>query len=141
EITQNIQLNIKVAEDKKRELINAEISISGLNKKLKIPAVDLKSTPLPYPRTVCTNTSCVKFVKFGNIDKINYVTHCHEHCYLQGVAQDVVNNAALQKCSAMNSTNKCIKCSCGYEKHMHITYETEQINTEVIDTSVQRNIS
>ncbi|CAF1038121.1 unnamed protein product [Didymodactylos carnosus] len=140
EITQNIQLNIKVAEDKKRELINAEISISDLNKKLKIPAVDLKSTSLSYPRTVCTSTSCVKFVKFGNIDKINYVTHCHEHCYLQGVAQDVVNNAALQKCSAMNSANQCTKCSCGYEKHMHITYETEQINTEVIDTSVQRNI-
>jgi hypothetical protein len=140
EITRNIQTNITVLNEKITELNTTKYSIADLSKKLRIPTVDLKCVYLPYPRTVCTANTCRRCIKFEDQVKIDYNTRCHEHCYLQGVAQNVVNNSALQKCGAMNQQGICTHCRCRWNMHMHISYETEQVRVEVIDKSIEAQI-
>lgn len=54
ELSQNIQLNIKLAQDRRQELAANKLSINELKNKLNIPQLDLHSESLDYPRTVCT---------------------------------------------------------------------------------------
>jgi hypothetical protein len=123
------------------ELNNTRLEMTDLSKKLRIPAVDLESTALEHPRTVCTASKCTARIHLHDTVKIDYKTHCHPHCYLNGVAQNVVNNAALKECSAMNANNgKCNRCGCSWETHMHITYETKQISVEIVDKSIASQI-
>jgi len=140
EIAQFIQVNIDVAQQKMDELNNTRLEMTDLSKKLRIPAVDLESTALEYPRTVCTASKCTARIQLHDTVKIDYKTHCHPHCYLNGVAQNVVNNAALKECSAMNSNGKCKQCGCSWETHMHITYETKQVSVEIVDKSIANQI-
>ncbi|CAF4944788.1 unnamed protein product, partial [Rotaria sp. Silwood1] len=140
QISQNIQLNIKLAQDRKKELAANELSINELKDKLNIPQVDLEPVSLDYPRTVCTQSKCTKVVKFKNIEKIDYVTHCHPHCNLKDVTTDTVNNSALRECAAMVN-GKCTVCNCPWTTHMHITYENKRIVRTVIDDNVQKMIS
>jgi len=85
EITSTIQNNIGVAEQRRREVLESTKHEQQLTNNLYIPAVDLQTTPLDYPRTVCTAGSCVKHVSVGGVEKIDYVSRCHPHCYLTGV--------------------------------------------------------
>ena len=140
EIARNIESNIAVAQDRMDECKYADMSIDELRMKLKIPTVDLESVQLAYPRTVCTSTKCTAYVQFQGKVKVDYKTHCHEHCYLQGVAQNVVNNVALTRCSAMAGGNTCTHCGCSWENHMHINYDTKQVNREIINSSVESQI-
>ncbi|CAF3432460.1 unnamed protein product [Rotaria socialis] len=140
EIARNIQVNIDVAQSKMDELNNTRLAMTDLNNKLRVPAVDLESTALDYPRTVCTATKCTARVQLHDTVKIDYRTHCHPRCYLNGVAQNVVNNAALKQCSAMDSNGKCNGCGCSWESHMHITYETKQVAVEIVDESIASQI-
>ncbi len=77
----------------------------------------------------------------ANTKKIEYKTHCHTHCYLTNVKCNVINNAALRRCSAMKSDGKCEVCGCQWYDHMHITYETKQITKKIIDENVKSQIS
>ncbi|UJR37395.1 hypothetical protein I4U23_030100 [Adineta vaga] len=104
------------------------------------PAVDLISTHFDYPRTVCTAKKCTDRIQVNGSVKIDYTTHCHPRCYLNGVAQNVINNAALKQCSAMNSNGTCMKCDCPWETHMHITYETKQVPIEIVDPRIANEI-
>ncbi len=147
EISQNIQANIAVLEDKRKEITSSEKSIQDLLKKLYIPTIDLGYKILDYPRTVCTSPSCTELIFYKDdedgtkkIEKTHYKTHCHEHCYLDGVQTDVINNVALQRCAAMDSSNHCIKCGCPWYKHMHITYETYPVRKKIIDKSIKTQI-
>jgi hypothetical protein len=83
EISQQIQTNIKLAGDKKKELESGKFDddIKGLEKKLCIPQTDLKSNPLNHPRTVCTAAECIKKIGVGQNTKINYTQWCHPHWY------------------------------------------------------------
>jgi hypothetical protein len=67
-----------------------------------VPQYSAEVIPLPYPRTVCTSKTCTSIVFVEGKRKVDYKTHCHEHCYLRGVEQEVIKNSALKKCAAMN---------------------------------------
>jgi len=141
EITSTIQNNISVVEQRRQEVLESTQHKEDLTNKLYIPAIDLETTPLDYPRTVCTARSCVKYISVGGVQKIDYVRHCHPHCYLTGIERNIVNCVALQKCAAMDpSSYKCTQCGCPYAVHMHITYDTAQVQTQVIDHSVEEQI-
>ena len=60
EISQNIQLNSELAQDRKQELAANELSINELKDKLNIPQVNLEPESLDYPRTVCTQSNVQK---------------------------------------------------------------------------------
>jgi hypothetical protein len=140
EISQNIQLNIKLANDKKEDLTRQGSSIDDLKDRLNIPQVDLEPVSLAHPRTVCTQSKCTKIIKFRNIDKTDYVTHCHPHCYLEGVATGTANNPDLRRCDAMVN-GICKVCGCPWTTHMHITYENKYVHKTAIDENVQKIIN
>jgi hypothetical protein len=83
EISQQIQTNIKLAGDKRQELASGKFDddVRGLEKKLRIPQQDLKSKPLGYPRTVCTDSKCITKIGVGEKTKINYTQWCHPQWY------------------------------------------------------------
>ena len=143
EITSTIQNNIGVLEQRRREIQESKKHKEDLTKNsLYIPATDLKTTPLNYPRTVCTAQSCVKYIWVGGVQKIDYVTHCHPHCNCKttGVQPNTVNCVALQQCAAMDSRYHCKHCGCSWSVHMHIKYETKQVPIKVEDGNVKKQI-
>ncbi|CAG8672274.1 1645_t:CDS:2, partial [Cetraspora pellucida] len=139
EICQNIQVNIALAEEKKDEIKKSDLTIADLKGKLHLPQIDLKPVQLNYPRTVCTSSSCVKTLTVGKtkMKKVDYITHCHKRCYLQGVECNIINNSDLLGCSAMGGKNICQICGCLWNKHMHITYENEQISVDKVDENIK----
>ncbi|CAF1524309.1 unnamed protein product [Didymodactylos carnosus] len=103
-----------------------------------IPHVELIREPLQYPRTVCTNSTCVKYVKTREFDVIDYSTVCHDPYYLRNVKHDTINNPAIQSCEIMTlATKQCRKRKCPWNYHMHISYRTKQeVHYEVIKGQV-----
>ena len=85
EISQQIQINIKLAGDKKQELASGKFDddVKGLEKKLHIPQTDLKSKQLGHPRTVCTAAECITKIGVGENTKVNYTQWCHPHWYFE----------------------------------------------------------
>ncbi|CAG8633017.1 24111_t:CDS:2 [Dentiscutata erythropus] len=143
EICQNIQVNIALSEEKREEIKKFGSTIADLEGKLHIPQIDLEPVQLNFPRTVCTSASCVKTLTIGKTEmkKIDYITHCHKQCYLRGVECNLINNTALMECSAMNGTDKCQVCGCSWNKHMHITYENQQVSVNKVDENIQSLIN
>ena len=139
EISQNIQTNIKLASDKKKELQNGNFDLEDLKKRLQITQIGLEPNLLGYPRTVCTDPSCTRVITIGESTKVDYVTHCHPHCYLDGVKQECINNVELKQCACM-SNNVCKVCSHDWSVHMHISYENKQVEVQVVDTNIQSMI-
>jgi len=140
EITSTIQNNIAVVEQRRREVLESTKHKDDLSNNLYIPAIDLKTSPLNHPRTVCTSSSCVKHIAIAGVQKIDYVKHCHPHCYLTGVPTDIVNCTALQQCAAMGGKQNCQMCGCSWKVHMHITYECTQVKTNIVDVNIQKQI-
>ncbi len=122
EVTRNIQVNIKLAEDKQKEINTHDSSLKDFEKMLYLEQTELESSPLPNPRTVCTSKKCTERIQFNGIERTYYKTHCHPICFLHGVATDCVDNVALQNCSAMKN-GTCIICGCSWNMHMHTTYD------------------
>jgi GTPase SAR1 family protein len=106
EIMRFIEENIQLAEKYKAERSNdATTTInSSSSDHISVPQYSAEVVVLPYPRTVCTSESCIRIIVVESVQKIDYSTHCHEHCYLTGVEQEVINNPALKACTAMNQT-------------------------------------
>lgn len=69
---------------------------------ISVPQFSAKVIELNYPRTVCTSESCTRVIDIEGVQTVDYNSHCHEHCYLTGVEQEVINNPDLKQCSAMD---------------------------------------
>ena len=82
EISQNIQINIKLASDKKNELESGKFTMDDLEYRLNITQVTLDPRQLGHPRTVCTDPTCTKVITVDGLSIVDYVTHCHPHWYL-----------------------------------------------------------
>ncbi|CAG8663956.1 2548_t:CDS:1 [Cetraspora pellucida] len=135
-IEQHIQTNINLVKDRQKEIDSCAESIQDLKKRLCIPQQVIETRQLGYPRTVCTG--CNYEVVNG---KVNYKSHCHEHCYLNGVETELLNNAKLLQCAAIKSNGTCKKCGCNYAKHMHITNDFYYKTENVIDKTVEKQIN
>ena len=140
EVTRNIQVNIKLAEDKQKEINSIDLSRKDLEKMLYLEQTELESSPLPNPRTVCTSSKCVEVIKYNGIERQYYKTHCHPICFLNGVATDCINNPVLQQCSAMNN-GTCKICGCSWHMHMHITYDLIPIKRRITDKNMNDAIN
>jgi len=140
EITSTIQNNIGVVEQRTHEVLESTKHKEDLANNLYIPAIDLKNELLNHPRTVCTANCCVEHISIEGVQKIDYVKHCHPHCHLTGVPTNILNCAALQHCTAMNGSQNCKMCGCSWNVHMHITYESTQVQIRIVDVNVQRQI-
>ncbi|XP_055353267.1 uncharacterized protein LOC129599148 [Paramacrobiotus metropolitanus] len=136
QITKNIQLNLKLADEKAEEIREAQYTKAQLSQQLYVPVIDLVTKPLGYPRTVCASRSCIRVVG----KKVDYITRCHEHCLLQGIQQEQYPNPGLQKCQAMMKSGglSCERCRCSWDKHMHISYEMQEVLVNEMDQRVQK---
>jgi hypothetical protein len=70
DIMQKNETNIKLSKDKMFEIKNIDSSVDDLKKHLFIEQIDLEPSQLNYPRTVCTNSSCVQIIQFGSEKKL-----------------------------------------------------------------------
>ncbi|CAG8547927.1 725_t:CDS:1 [Diversispora eburnea] len=127
-----IQTNISLVSDRQKEINSYDESIQDLHKKLYIPQKTVDKVDLGHPRTVCTN--CRTQTVNGTVV---YNAHCHPHCYLNGVVREVINNSALQQCSAISSDGNCNHCGCSWRTHMHWYYDVKYVYKNVVDQSVQ----
>ncbi|CAG8529563.1 26424_t:CDS:2 [Racocetra persica] len=132
-LQQLIQTNVNLIKDRQKEIDSCTEFIQDLKKRLYIPQQYLDSKK---HRMICTgcNYECVS-------GKINYKSHCHEHCYLNEVEPGLLNNAALLNCWDIQKNGTCCVCGCNYGKHMHITYEFDYKTKNIIDESVERQIN
>ena len=142
DISKNIQTNIAIIDDKKKEVQSSKLSHKELMDKLYIPQMVLVPKELSSPRTVCTSHGCVQYHTLpGTNERITeYNTHCHVSCGRTGVEKETHPNPALKNCAAMDRNYKCKKCGCSWDMHMHIYYEHDQKSENVLDQSVHKQI-
>jgi energy-coupling factor transporter ATP-binding protein EcfA2 len=92
-----IEENIQHAkEHKKRVNENPQIASRG------IPQKDIKVERLTYPRTVCTGEKCRRVTGEGIDRKVEYLSVCHERCYLNGVKQETLEDPKIRECEVMD---------------------------------------
>jgi predicted GTPase len=97
EISRLIEENIQLAKDhKKRVLENPQIASQ------RIPQKDIEVVRLSYPRTVCTGEKCCRVTGEGISRKVEYVSVCHERCYLNGVQQETLEDPKIRECEVMD---------------------------------------
>ncbi|KAK4872828.1 hypothetical protein RN001_014857 [Aquatica leii] len=140
EIAQLINDNIRAVDAHKDHLKFTTTSLTELRSKLYIPIIDLKVTKLNQPTTVCTSVQCSKVYEVGGKKKWHYHQKCHSPCYLSNVPKEIIGSPELINCAAMNPNGECHKCSCRYQVHMHIYYETEAFENRLEDELVKTKI-
>uniref|UniRef100_T1IKP7 Uncharacterized protein n=1 Tax=Strigamia maritima TaxID=126957 RepID=T1IKP7_STRMM len=143
DISKNIQTNLAMIKDKQEMLSSTKASEQELVKMLHLDIIKLETEPLNHPRTVCGAKSCVKYhaAADGSIGAVEYITHCHPHCYLEGVAVEIIGDVRLQGCAAMNGTSNCVQCGCRWDQHLHITYVQKRVAERIIVEEVATKIS
>jgi len=142
EFAEVIKKNIRNIENTQREADALGEEAQSFYENLKFEGITLEQHDLEYPRTVCTDKACVKYVPVGKdqIKQPNYVQHCHKQCRLGGsVSPEVIGDVKLQGCAAM-SNNVCKECGHHYTLHMHRTYDLHQVKTEFISDEVQAQL-
>ena len=143
EIGENITRNIKICEERKKEIQEFNGYIKDLGPKLMIPTEDLEQVQLNFPMTVCGDRNCCKKITVGGVTKTDYKQICHEHCYLRNVTTEVVGDQEIRFCDAFlgGHRNDCRRCRHTYQTHLHIRYETRVVTRELKDESVQQKIT
>ena len=92
-----IEQNIQLAQDHKRKVLeNSEIAEQG------IPQNNGRIILLAKPRTVCVSERCCRMIEVDGEKKIDYISKCHDECFLAGVEQEQIADDKLQDCSAMD---------------------------------------
>jgi hypothetical protein len=136
-ITQNIQSNKGVLQDEIKEIEQTKANINDLEKRKLVKKIDLEIIKIDYPKTVCTDSKCSEVYGGGDYKKIKYTSNCHGHCYLTGVSHDTIGDAQLMNCLCM-SNGTCNRRNCGhsYRVHMHVYYDTREVDTEVEDKDI-----
>uniref|UniRef100_T1IKP8 Uncharacterized protein n=1 Tax=Strigamia maritima TaxID=126957 RepID=T1IKP8_STRMM len=143
DISKNIQQNLAIIKDKREMLSSTEANEKDLVKMLFVDIIKLETEPLNHPRTVCGAASCVEYhpAADGSVGAVEYVKHCHSHCGLTGVPVNIVGDARIQKCWAMNGTLNCTQCGCSWDQHLHITYVQIPVATKITVQDVETKIS
>uniref|UniRef100_A0A914QB10 G domain-containing protein n=1 Tax=Panagrolaimus davidi TaxID=227884 RepID=A0A914QB10_9BILA len=141
-INELIESNIKVINDKKRELHNTANDLNELKKKLKITLIGMEIKPLNYPKTVCTAASCVEHQMLPGTEqyKTHYKQVCHDHCFLKNVEVEKVEDPNLKGCSAMAGQLNCRVCEHSWKEHMHIRFDQFKTTIEVEDKITKTQI-
>lgn len=141
-ITDNIATNIRIAEEQKKFTMSLDDEKLKLEKNRLVQQIQIKTVPIDYPKTVCTDARCVEVRQIpGTGQNMNvYKTVCHDHCYLKGVNVDTVGAPELRGCAAMAKSNNCQRCRCPWQNHMHITYNFEETMVTVPNLSIEKMI-
>lgn len=98
ETTRLIQENLQLAEKHKQKVLeNADLPSEGIAQNKPV------IRPLRFPRTVCMGERCCRVTRDNDDDvKIEYLSICHDECYLVGVEQETLAHPKLQDCTSMD---------------------------------------
>jgi hypothetical protein len=92
-----IEQNIQLAKQHKQNVLkNPQAASQGL------PQNDVRILRLTHPRTVCVSEKCCRSITINDETKIEYISKCHEQCYLKGVVQESINDRRMRECEAMH---------------------------------------
>ena len=143
EIQKTIALNLARVRDENEALKKTQLSIEDLEKKVLMERTFLETTPLTYPRTVCTHADCTKLETSLAGETLNVHTVCHDPCYLEPNYQSVGHHA-LMECAAFNPYNvessKCTKCGHTFHFHRHTNLEYKQVVKQVENPDIKKLI-
>ncbi|CAF3087293.1 unnamed protein product [Rotaria sp. Silwood2] len=122
-----IEENIQLAKEYKNKMLdNPEIASQG------IPQNNATIVDFRHPQTVCIGERCCRVFQDGNETKMEYLSMCHEECYLKGVVQEKISDLQLKECEAMNPDNGlCLVCGCNWRQHKHTTYDCNTYRTRI----------
>ena len=143
EISQVIQANIAMTEEKMQELKDTRLSGDQLRNRLHVQKVQMNAVPLDKPRTVCGNGNCVEVRddgKDGNKTVTVYKAHCHPVCYLKDVPADQLAPPGLIGCSAFRGSDMCRECGHHWQEHLHVLYELTEETVIAIDNTIQEKL-
>lgn len=140
-ITDNIAMNIRVAEQQQKYTMSLDDEKLKLQKNRLVEQIRITTVPIDYPKTVCTNARCVDVRRIPGTSEnmIVYKQVCHNRCQVRGVNVETVGAPQLSKCSAMDGTT-CKMCGCIWQEHMHITYNFAESMVTVPDMLVEKMI-
>ncbi|XP_038059663.1 uncharacterized protein LOC119730719 [Patiria miniata] len=162
EVAKTIQQNVHEGKEVMTQIDLVDRDMDSLKAKLKFSGLDLKRVELDYPRTVCADPKCVKYVSIGASGTQNTIYHqiCHDHCTLSGIPTETTNDARLQNCECIIGTSssffdtvrrtignilvrptECTKCGHHNNTHMHMTYDLQVFSKEFLSEEVQTQIS
>ncbi|XP_038059651.1 uncharacterized protein LOC119730712 [Patiria miniata] len=143
EVAKTIQTNVQEGKEEKIQIDLFDKDMDSLKANLKFNGFDLRRVELDYPRTVCTDSKCVRYVPIGASSTNNtiYEQICHHRCYLGGLPTETINDARLQYCLCMDRNNYCSQCDHHYTTHMLISYDIEVYAKEFLSEGVQSQIN
>lgn len=118
-ITENISNEIRMCERHEKKIEEFTGDIAELEKELYTPALDIVSTPLAQPITVCNDPECCEKKSCGNTTKVHYKSICHKPCYLQNTDGNIIGNSALLDCQAFNKYDNYRKGCWSSNKSFH----------------------
>jgi GTPase SAR1 family protein len=142
EITQVIESNIAITEDKVQELQDTRLSGDQLRNRLMVQKVQMKAVPLDMHRTVCGNGSCTDLRSDGKDDNTLvtvYKSHCHPICWLSDVPADQLAPPGLIKCAAFDGAN-CKECGHHWQEHLHVLYELVEETVTAKDNTIEAKL-
>ncbi|CAF4046964.1 unnamed protein product [Rotaria sp. Silwood1] len=92
-----IEENIQLAKECKEKVLSNSVIVSQ-----GIPQNNAEVKRLRHPRTVCADKKCCRVIQDGNQQKLEYLSICHDVCYLKGVVQEKLSDPELEYCEAMD---------------------------------------
>lgn len=140
-ITENINTNLRLLKDSKKEFEELGSSVCDLEARLHIKQVTLDAMEIDYPRTVCASKNCIETRRLpqSGVTTVHYKQTCHERCYLENIEVETYPNPGLKYCWAMRNgrSDTCQVCKCGWDFHLHVKYLQELREITVIDPTTQ----
>ncbi|KAL8673300.1 MAG: hypothetical protein Q9168_002262 [Polycauliona sp. 1 TL-2023] len=144
EISQVIQANIAMTEEKMQELRDKRLSGDQLRNRLNVQKVQMNATPLNRPRTVCANGSCVEIKSNGKDQDVTvtvYKKPCHADCSLSDVPHEQMAPPGLIHCWAFrHDPESCRRCGHNWQEHLHILYELTEEIVMAVDTAIEQKL-
>ena len=139
DVNELIESNIKVFDDRKKDLLNTANDLAALKQKSQIQQIGIQVKQLDYPKTVCTGPECIETQKLPNTEQLQtiYKQVCHEHCYLNNVDPEKFPEPALRGCTAMGGSDTCHVCHCMWSTHMHIRFDQIKTSVAVEDINIK----
>lgn len=139
-ITKNIAMNQADA----KALSDTRLTGQALIAKLNSQKLTLTAHQLSQPKTACSNEGCVKVHRgsAGDEMQILYTTLCHNPCCLTNVPPNSIGTKELTNCAAFYGNHgKCLRCTHGWQEHLHIVVEYTEKSETVTNPDVQRALT
>ena len=143
EIGQNIDDNLQLIHEHRKEIENIGDNFDKLKTKLFIPQFEIVVNQLDEPQTVCASEKCRTIYMVYGVQKLTFDKKCHDKCTVYGIQREILEDRRIKNCRVFKWYNlwlKCTKCGCSWKEHKHIYTETKLIEKHEIDKEVKSKL-